>query len=258
MAEQGWTANNEFSAPNIIATTLSVGTLTIGDVGFDDVTCTTLSATTYTLVGDILTTYVKAESNGNLTATGTVSAATVTGTTSVTGENVNANIAVSAPTGNFTDVITTGYVKTPELYATSGSMLIHNGYITDSMGAKFRHTVIDTTNSSATQILEEVTVTDSVYHVNAVITGIKDDGSKTASIEIKGTFKNDGGTLTQVGLTTYAHRVRENANYNADFAINATSILVNVTGDSGDNVNWQCVAFVYGSGILGSGSFELP
>ena len=53
------------------------------------------------------------------------------------------------------------------------------------------------------------------------------------------TFKNDGGTLTQVGTTGTAFTAEDTAGWNVTFTTSGTDILLQVTGAASTDINWK-------------------
>lgn len=82
---------------------------------------------------------------------------------------------------------------------------------------------------------------DSCAHITATVIAVKSDGSEVASYRLHGTFKNDGGTLTQVGSTTSAHTVESDVNWDAVFTVNTPNLDITVTG-AAETISWSvCV-----------------
>lgn len=97
---------------------------------------------------------------------------------------------------------------------------------------------VSTTDTTATTIATLAVLTDEVHTIEAFVTGIKDDESQAAGYVIAGTFRNAAGTITQVGTTTAVHTVEDDASWAAAFTVSGTNVLVQVTGNTGDNVAW--------------------
>lgn len=96
-----------------------------------------------------------------------------------------------------------------------------------------------TTDTTKTTIATLETVNDRVYHVVATIVAINDTAATVASYILAATFKNDGGTLSQVGSTSTVHSAESNASLASTIEASGTDILVTGTGLSATNIRWK-------------------
>lgn len=98
---------------------------------------------------------------------------------------------------------------------------------------------VSTTDATATTAAVYDTANNHVYHVVAHIAAIETDShNEAASHTLIGTFKNDGGTLTQVGSTSTTHTAEDGLGWSVIFVINGDDIEVEVTGAASTNINW--------------------
>jgi len=99
---------------------------------------------------------------------------------------------------------------------------------------------VSTTDATVTTIDTTITDSDSCTHITATVAGIETvDGDEAASYVIHGTFKNDGGVLSQIGTTTTSHSAEDTAGWNATLAISGVNVLVQVTGAASTNIDWH-------------------
>jgi len=98
---------------------------------------------------------------------------------------------------------------------------------------------VSTTDATTTTMITVTTATDTAYHVVAQGIGVNtDDYSEVGSYYRVATFKNDGGTLSQVGSTTEVHAQEDVAGWNVGLSTSGTNIRVRVTGAAATNINW--------------------
>lgn len=98
---------------------------------------------------------------------------------------------------------------------------------------------VNTTDATQTVAATVSTDTDRLYVLTAII-GAVDTGdyNEGASYGRVATFKNDGGTVTQIGSTTSLWTHEDTAGWDVDFNISGTTIRVRVTGAAATNITW--------------------
>ena len=114
----------------------------------------------------------------------------------------------------------------------------------------------DATQSVAATI---PTYTDSVFQVVAsIVAAATADRSKAASYVLVGAFKNNGGTLTQIGSTTVLSFLETDAGWDVAFAVSGTDIQLKVTGVAATAISWlldaqikNLSAYYANGGIIG-------
>ena len=66
-----------------------------------------------------------------------------------------------------------------------------------------------------------------------------------ASYRVLGTFRRvSAGNATLIGSLTADHTAESQGGWDATLSVSGTDVLVRVTGASGNNVSWACVAAV--------------
>jgi len=105
---------------------------------------------------------------------------------------------------------------------------------------------VATTDATVTTLHSVSTVSNNSYIVEAKVLARRTGGSAgtasdTAGYKIIGVFKNNAGTLTQVGTTTIEHTSEDQAGWNCTFDTSGTTIRVRVTGATNNNVTWHLV-----------------
>jgi len=130
-------------------------------------------------------------------------------------------------------------------FDTDGKIEIgHNG--TRENGEVIVNNTVATTDATETTLTTIASTSNRIYHVTATVVATETtDHDEAASYVLHGTFKNDGGTLTQVGNTTAAHTAENTAGWDADFDVNSTNIRVRVTGAASTNITWRAFTKIY-------------
>lgn len=117
----------------------------------------------------------------------------------------------------------------------------------DDPAFEFAQGRVATNNATITTVETIATTTDTTIQIKAEVIGRRTGGTggtagDGAGYFIVGTFKNIGGTVTQIGTTTNVHVVEDQAGWNCVFTISGTNILVQITGATNNNVVWHCHA----------------
>lgn len=98
---------------------------------------------------------------------------------------------------------------------------------------------VSTTDGTVTTIQTVPTETDTIITIAAWAHGIKTDGSAGASYKMHAAFRNDGGTLTQIGVTDAEFTQEDVGGWNASIATSGTNVLVQVAGAAATNITWS-------------------
>lgn len=97
---------------------------------------------------------------------------------------------------------------------------------------------IPTTNATPTSMYGiNFGVTNSVITIEAVVNGWGATNSKAYGAKLFGTFKNAGGTVTQLSTTDKSEKT-DFSTATSDFNISGTSIELRVTGEASTDINW--------------------
>ena len=97
---------------------------------------------------------------------------------------------------------------------------------------------VNTIAVGETDIVTFPTATDTVYHVEAIFLGKKTDFAAAASYRLAATFRNDGGTLTQIGTTAHIYSAEDTAAWDAELDADGTNIRARVNGAPLSNIDW--------------------
>ncbi len=98
---------------------------------------------------------------------------------------------------------------------------------------------VNTANAATTTVATITTESDTSYTVYAKVTGTETvDHDETGSYIRVGSFKNDGGVLTQIGSTTALHTAEDTVAWNVVFEVSGTNILLRVIGAAATDINW--------------------
>lgn len=104
---------------------------------------------------------------------------------------------------------------------------------------------VQTTSGVQTVVVFTIPISgdDRISRISFWATGIESGGAAQDAIdhEIRGSFVNDSGTVTQLGTNTDVHLARDDATWSANFNISGTDVQCRVTGDATNNVEWRAV-----------------
>jgi hypothetical protein len=236
----------------------NAGTLngkTIADLvtGPASVTSTQLAAFSGTTGKVITNVPITVDASGNITNAGTLNGKTiadlVTGPASVTATQVatysgtTGKIIQAVPvtidsSGNVTGV---SQLSISNASTTAASATITVGTFVQNL---FINSV--TTTDATTTVLRGYTAStaSTTYSLCAEIVALRTSPTiGSATIKIEGTFRNIGGTVTQVGSTIKTINA-DNASWNAGYSISGTTINLSVTGAASETVKWATKTWV--------------
>lgn len=106
---------------------------------------------------------------------------------------------------------------------------------------------VQTTNATETNLFEYETsgLTDYVFHVEARVNAFVSGGGNGASYVRIATFKNDSGTLSQIGSTTSVHTAEDDAAWDCKIQTDGgTKIQNDIVGKASTTINWQAVVTI--------------
>jgi hypothetical protein len=76
--------------------------------------------------------------------------------------------------------------------------------------------------------------------IEAKIAALKSDGSQGAAYIERAAFRNNGGVVSQIGLTSTDFIVEDDPSWvGGDYAISGTNVLATVAGKAGTTINWS-------------------
>lgn len=135
------------------------------------------------------------------------------------------------------------------LYCTSGNTTI-NGTVTsdDTYGGgksqvtSTRPVTVTTTDATVTTLDSFTLATDTTVVVTYVVTAIKDDETQAATYVRTACFRNDSGTVSQVGSTQDGGTFEDDAAWDCTIDNSTTTIRCRVTGKAATNIRWACVS----------------
>jgi hypothetical protein len=97
---------------------------------------------------------------------------------------------------------------------------------------------IQTNDATPVNIITIPTISNGMLSIKASIVGLKTDYTKGYGSELYGVFKNNGGTVTQIGTTDLIEKSDfTTATSTIDFS--GTNIRVRVTGEALTDINWS-------------------
>jgi hypothetical protein len=118
-------------------------------------------------------------------------------------------------------------------------------------GIKSAIGTVQTTDATTTTIFTSPVVADNeTYQFEAIVTGMKSDGSDRALYKLTGLFYRNGGNVTQEGATISLATIESDATWGAgtlgtgcDFTLDTGNqkVLVRVEGLAATTINWKAV-----------------
>lgn len=119
-----------------------------------------------------------------------------------------------------------------------GGVILHDLLLTNPEPIVYSQGEVNTTNNTPTLISGiNFGVTNSVITIEAVVNGWGATNSKAYGAKLFGTFKNAGGTVTQLSTTDKSEKT-DFTTATSDFNISGTSIQVRATGEASTDINW--------------------
>lgn len=97
---------------------------------------------------------------------------------------------------------------------------------------------VQTTSTTVTPIITFTTADDRGYHCVAQVVGVSRTSSLGGGYFVTATFKNIGGTVTQVGTSTRVTEHEDDIDWDATMDFSGTTLRVTVAGDVGQTVDW--------------------
>jgi hypothetical protein len=101
---------------------------------------------------------------------------------------------------------------------------------------------VTTTDATVTSALLIPVATSTVSTVFVTVAGRNSAGSQGAAYVLSGTFRNDAGTVTQIGTTTALVTHEDNAAWACVLDVSGTNVRVRVTGAAATTITWNAGA----------------
>lgn len=110
--------------------------------------------------------------------------------------------------------------------------------------------VLTTSGAGGSTMANVVTPTDTTVTIEATVVARRTGGTAGtagdgASYKIIGTFKNIGGTVTQIGTTTVVHSVEDQGGWDVEFSISGSNVSLVATGATDNDISWHSTYRVY-------------
>lgn len=101
-----------------------------------------------------------------------------------------------------------------------------------------------TTDATVTTCGSYTVPTGKTSVITATVSGHKDDHTQGLGYVLVGAFRNNAGTVTQIGVTTVVVPVKDDILWGATFDVSGTSVRVRVNAVAATNVAWTTTAVV--------------
>lgn len=126
-----------------------------------------------------------------------------------------------------------------EIASGSASGLSYSDLLTASTADSVTTATVSTTDATTTQIATIATSNNTSYFITADIVARETvDSDESAGYVLKAHYRNDGGTLTQVGGDDVL-AFESTFGWSVATAVDGTSIDINVTGAASTSINWK-------------------
>ena len=118
-----------------------------------------------------------------------------------------------------------------------------NYYIIKTSGGEFMQidlydvNTISTTDATETTIATYETANDYVYYVESIVIGTVNGGGDAGAYRVEAAFKNDSGTLSQIGVNTNVDK-ENNSSWDVELDSSGSNIIQKVTGAAATNIDW--------------------
>lgn len=99
---------------------------------------------------------------------------------------------------------------------------------------------VQTTDATQTTLDTFTSLADSAVSVSWMVTAIKSDRTQAASYVVSAAFRNNGGTITQVG-TTQVSGLEDDANWAVAVDSSGNQIRLRVTGVAATTIQWVAI-----------------
>lgn len=121
----------------------------------------------------------------------------------------------------------------------STTPISYNDLLTTSTADSVSTATVSTTDATVTQIATIATSSNKSYLVDAdIISRETDDSDESGAYKLRAHYRNDGGTLTQVGGDDLV-AFESTAGWNVSTTVDTTNIDINVQGAAATNVSWS-------------------
>jgi hypothetical protein len=121
-----------------------------------------------------------------------------------------------------------------------GALNIDNTGEANGLGVYYDTYFLQTNDNTPTNIATISTESNKVYGIEVTFVAINTENSESAHFVRTNSFKNFGGAAnTIIGYYNYQLMAKDDANWAASVTLSGTNIVVQVTGDANDVVNWQ-------------------
>lgn len=100
---------------------------------------------------------------------------------------------------------------------------------------------VQTTDATVTTVDSFTLASNTAVVLSALVLGIKSDYTQAGAYSITACFRNNAGTVAQVGTSTTTVIGEDDAGWTATIDNSTTTIRVRVTGAVGDTVQWTSV-----------------
>jgi len=180
------------------------------------------------------------ETKGTGTVTIGSASATDSGILEIFDDTGGESASITVPTA-----ITTAYtLALPDGVGSSGQFLSTDGNNPATLtwasgGGGDTVDTVTTTDATTTTISTIATSSDTTYFLSAKLVARRtDSGSESAGYKLMATYRNNGGTLSQVSSDDLLSQ-EDSAQWNVDTTISGTNIIIEVTGQSSKTINWK-------------------
>lgn len=111
------------------------------------------------------------------------------------------------------------------------------------------HATVQTTGGGTTTINTIPISSEYVYQIEANVCAGRNDTNSGLTSKILGSFKNNGGTVTQIGSQNIIMNTDFTGTANVTMSISGTNVIVQVTGQALTTIDWGCSIIIHRMGM---------
>jgi hypothetical protein len=101
---------------------------------------------------------------------------------------------------------------------------------------------VQTTDATVTTLDSFTLASNTAVTWTAMVSAIKSDKSQAAGFSISAVFRNNAGTISQVGTTTSTQLAADDASWAATMDFSGTTVRLRITGKAATTIQWSAIS----------------
>jgi hypothetical protein len=98
---------------------------------------------------------------------------------------------------------------------------------------------VQTTNAVTTVLATFTPVDGKTTTAVCIVSARKTDGTQGAGYEMLGSFRRNGGVVTQIDTDQIEAQAQDDPAWNVEYNVSGTTVQVRVTGVAATNIDWR-------------------